>query len=481
MSNLILKTDSYKASQWKQYPKGTKKISSYIEPRKSSIDGVKEVVFFGLQAFIKEYLSRPITLQNIEEAKDFIIPHGEPFNKEGWLRLLEKHHGWLPLKIEAVPEGMPVPVGNVQLQIVNTDPEFYWLTSYVETALLRAIWYPSTIATLSRRGKQFIGTALSITSDIPVQDQIGFKLHDFGARGVSSSESAMLGGMGHLVNFMGTDTMEALIGARKYYNENMAGFSIPASEHSTMTSWSRENETDAYNNMLELFSGEGKILACVSDSYDIYNAARNIWGGELLEKVKNSGGTLVIRPDSGNPIVVPIKVIEILMEKFGFTTNSKGYKVLPDCVRVIQGDGITIETLPKILSNMEQRGLSADNIAFGMGGGLLQHVNRDTFGYAMKASARQDETGEWHDVYKDPIGGSKTSKKGRLGLIHQHGVGSDGLFTVPKHIADTKGNLLRTVYRDGELLIEDSFADIRKRADITSWKPEQKEPISRYE
>lgn len=460
--NLILATDSYKASQWVQYPKDTARISSYVEAR----GGMEESVFFGLQAYLMDYLSKPVTLTDVEEAESILVPHGEPFNKQGWLNLIDRHGGYMPVEIEAVPEGQVLPTENVQLQIVNTDRDFYWITSYLETAMLRAIWYPSTVATISRKAKQFIGTALHITSDIPVADQIGFKLHDFGGRGVSSSESAMLGGMAHLVNFMGTDTVEALIGARRYYGENMAGFSIPASEHSTMTAWGKNREKDAYENMIDIYSGDGKIMAFVADSYDIYHACRAIIGEELKEKIKNNGGTIVVRPDSGDPYRVPIEIIEILMEKFGYTINSKGYKVLPPYIRVIQGDGITIESIPRILLNMEQHGLSADNIAFGMGGGLLQQVNRDTLKYAMKASARQDKMGQWHDVYKDPIGGGKTSKRGRLGLILDAGLGNFEYRTVSKEFADDRGNLLQPVFRNGEILKKWDFAGIRQRANI---------------
>jgi len=455
--NIILSTDSYKASQWKQYPPNTDAISSYVEAR----GGMKESVFFGLQPFLMDYLAKPITKEMIDEAESYIVPHGEPFNRAGWEYILNRHGGYLPLRIEAVPEGMVMPTSNVQVQVTNTDSECYWLTSYIETALLRAVWYGSTVATVSREGKKFIAEALKQTSDIPVEDQIGFKLHDFGARGTSSGESAMLGGMAHLVNFMGTDTVEGLIGARKYYGENVAGFSIPASEHSTMTSWGRENESDAYRNMLEVFGGDGKLVACVSDSYDIFNATRNIWGDELANLVRNSGGTLVVRPDSGDPHVVPIQVIKILGEKFGYDINSKGYKVLPDYVRVIQGDGITIESLPRILQNLIDAGWSADNIAFGMGGGLLQQVNRDTLKYAMKASARRSNL-EWHDVYKDPIAGGKTSKKGRLGLIEDE----TGIRTVPEEFAKKRGNLLQTVYHAGQISKKYAFSEVRENAKL---------------
>jgi nicotinamide phosphoribosyltransferase len=185
----------------------------------------------------------------------------------------------------------------------------------------------------------------------------------------------------------------------------------------------------------------------------------------LKDKVIASGGTLVVRPDSGDPEVVPVEVIEILMEKFGFTVNSKGFKVLPPYIRLIQGDGINEASLPRIIDNMIAKGFSIDNIAFGMGGGLLQAWNRDTLKYAMKASARRDTAGVWHDVFKDPISDhGKLSKKGRLGLIEAGGIGPTKIMTVPKHVADKAGNLLRKIYLNGELLVEDTFANIRARA-----------------
>jgi nicotinamide phosphoribosyltransferase len=461
----IIRTDSYKLSQWLQYPKDTVRISSYIESR----GGETESVFFGLQAFIKQYMMTPITRADIDRAELIVKAHGLPFNRDGWEIIVNEYGGMLPLEIEAVPEGTVMETHNVQVQIVNTDPRLFWLTSYIETAMLRGIWYPSTVATKSRKMKKFIAAALDKTSDIPVADQIMFKLHDFGARGASSAETAMLGGMSHLVNFMGTDTVEALIGAMEYYNTSaMPGFSIPASEHSTVTSWGGPSgEVLAFENMINTFAGPGKLYACVSDSYDIYAAARDLWGGVLKDKVIAAGGTLVVRPDSGNPETVPVEVVGILMSRFGYTVNSKGYKVLPSCIRVIQGDGINEHSLPKILENMMGAGYSIDNIAFGMGGGLLQAWNRDTLKYAMKASAREDTNGVWHDVFKDPISDrGKVSKRGRLGLVYECGIGVCGYRTLPKELADKKGNLLRTVYRNGELLVEDTFEAIRDRAKL---------------
>ena len=222
--NILLNTDSYKVSMWKQYPVGTTGVYSYIESRGGRYD---ETVFFGLQAFIKEYLLDPITQADIDIANEIWTAHGEPFNKEGWQYILDTHGGYLPVVIKAVPEGTMVPVKNVLATIENTDPNCFWLTTWLETALLRAIWYPTTVATQSKSIKETILDYLERTGD---PTTINFKLHDFGARGVSSMESAAIGGASHLVNFMGSDTISGILFAREYYNAGVAGFSIPAAE-----------------------------------------------------------------------------------------------------------------------------------------------------------------------------------------------------------------------------------------------------------
>lgn len=407
--NMILNTDSYKLSQFVQYPPNTTNVHSYIEARKPNV----EVLWFGLQAFLKQYLSEPITLKDIRTAEFIAKKHGVPFNSDGWHYILKIHKGMMPVVIRSVPEGTVVPGSNVLLTIEATDPKCFWLVSYLETALLRATWYPTTVASNSFYLKKIIKSYMDKTADYEPLELM-FKLHDFGARGVSSAESAALGGMAHLVNFYGTDTITGILAAMNWYGSDVCGFSIPASEHSTITSWGKENEVKAFDNMLNQFSGPDKIVACVSDSWDIYNAASNLWGTQLADKVKNTGGTLVVRPDSGDPLTVPVKVISILMDKFGYSTNSKGFKVLPNYIRVIQGDGIDTESLPMILRNMYLEGLSASNIAFGMGAGMLQKVDRDTYDFAMKCSAvRIGDT--WNPVWKESSG--KPSKKGRLRLV----------------------------------------------------------------
>lgn len=455
-TNLILNTDSYKASHFLQYPAETEVVSSYIESRGGEFP---QTLFFGLQAFIKEYLLKPVTTADIDEAEALFAAHGVPFFRQGWEQIVQQHGGFLPIEIQALPEGMIVPTGNALVQIRNTDPQAFWLTSYLETALLRAVWYPTTVATLSWQVKQSIRQALETTCDNPAAE-LPFKLHDFGARGVSSHESAALGGMAHLVNFMGGDTVVALLAARKYYGADMAGFSIPAAEHSTITAWGREGEADAYANMLQQFGQAGKLLAVVSDSYDIYHAVSEIWGKQLRAQVESSGATVVIRPDSGVPEEIVPEVLKRLYAEFGGRVNSKGYKVLSDCVRVIQGDGVDVDSIGVILQRIQQAGFSTENVAFSMGGGLLQKVNRDTLRFAMKASAMQIN-GAWRDVYKQPITDSgKNSKRGRLAVIRDAGV----IKTIHEDALSWESNLLRPVFRNGELLVDDSFHVIRTRS-----------------
>jgi nicotinamide phosphoribosyltransferase len=441
-----------------QYPPDSKATFSYFESRGSDRD-YKETVFFGLQYILKKYFAQPISMHEVEEARELITAHGEPFNYEGWKLLIERHGGVLPIRIRAVPEGKVVELHNALMTVETTDPDFYWLASYIETVLVR-LWYPVTVSTQSYYLRKLIYKYLNDTADDP-DAEIAFKLHDFGSRGVSSQESAMIGGASHLLSFMGTDTMVALLMLRDYYHEPMAGFSIPAGEHSTFSSWGKDHEVDAYRNMLKTFGREGSMLAVVSDTWDIYNACENIWGEQLRQEVIDSGATVIIRPDSGNPLDVVPKVLEILGKKFGTTPNSKGYKVLNN-VRVIQGDGVNPNIIQGILHNMKRLGWSATNIAFGMGGALLQKVDRDTLKFAYKCSAIQIGN-EWKDVYKDPITDSgKRSKKGRLDTVSVLGYPAATIKLADWEISH-RDTIMRTVYENGKLLVDEDFKTIRQR------------------
>jgi nicotinamide phosphoribosyltransferase len=314
---------------------------------------------------------------------------------------------------------------------------------------------PTTIATNSHMARTIINQFLEDTGDPTLVD---FKLHDFGYRGVTSDEQAGIGGMAHLTSFMGTDTVKGIITAQEYYHAHMCGFSIPASEHSTMTSWGKDHELDAFRNMLE--QHPTGLLACVSDSFDIYHACEQYWGTDLKDQILNRDGTLVVRPDSGDPVEVTLKVFEILWKQFGGTTNEKGYRVLDPHIRMIQGDGIDLNMLTDILANFMAKKISADNIAFGSGGGLLQQFNRDTGQFAFKC-CHVIVGGEGRDIFKSPIAGSKPSKKGYLTLTTNDDGAHETVNDKVLHYSDE--NLLELVYEDGELLIDQTFDEIKTR------------------
>lgn len=469
--NILLLTDSYKPSHWKQIPKGTTILRSYLESRGGKFDNT---LFFGLQYLIKEYLQgKVITLDKIYKAKQFWDAHLGPgiFNIDGWMHILEKHGGKLPVIIKAVPEGSVVPTGNVLLTIENTDPEVPWLTNYLETLILQ-IWYPITVGTLSREVKKVLVKYLKKTTSYNSEEIAGivsFMLHDFGFRGVSSVESAGIGAAAHIINFRGTDTVNGILMAQEYYNTlDMLAFSIPASEHSTITSWTEPLEVKAFENMLDQFPTG--IVACVSDSFDIIRACRDYWGTTLKDKIVNRDGRLVIRPDSGDPVQTLKQVFRVLWEKFGGTINEKGFKVIDPHVRVIQGDGVNYESIIEILEMMIEERFSVENITFGMGGALLQKVDRDTQKFAIKCSSIV-VNGEEIEVQKNPIEinefgervqSFKKSKAGKLKLIYNN---SDEYETV-QHCQDFTGDLLVPIFENGKILKEWTFQEVRERAEV---------------
>lgn len=460
LNSIPAKADSYKiGGHWKQTPEDMINAYTYYSSRGTRLNWENpRIMFFGIQMFLRENFRKPITHEQIDAMKPLALKHMGEFNEEGWRYIVDQYDGVLPLRIRAPKEGTVMPLQNVMMTIEATDPKCYWLPPYIETMGVRALWYASTVATNSFRAKELILKSLHKTADDP-EAEAPFKLHDFGARGVSSYESANIGGTAHMVNFAGTDTFSATVYAMKHYFCDMLAFSIPASEHFTMTSWGRLHEYDAFKNMLDEFGGPGKMVACVSDSYNIYDACTEGWGGRLKDQVMNMGGTLVVRPDSGDPLSVPLEVIELLMESFGHTVNSKGYRVLPDYIRVIQGDGITVDNIAEILRRMEEAGLSASNIAFGMGGGLLQQCDRDTYQFAQKCSAAQRSNGDWYDVSKDPVGDKgKKSLKGRVTLVKNVKTGEFRTIRVTDAITSDEINMMRTVYNNG--IMEDAFQSL---------------------
>lgn len=454
--NLILNVDSYKTAHFGFMEPGTTKIFSYIEARTGG--EYKEAQFFGLQYFLIKYFSKPITQDMIDSAESFLKAHGEPFNREGWEYILNIHNGYLPIRIKAVPEGMVIPEGNVLVTVENTDPNCAWITSYFETPLLRAAWYGTTVATRSLQFKNLISRFLNETGDI---NGLGFKMNDFGSRGASSKESSEIAGAAHLINSMGTDNIVGILATQDYYDATgMTGFSVPASEHSVTTAYGEERERDFISHAIDVFGKPGGIISLVADSYDMDNFVR-ILGEDLKQKIIDSGATIVVRPDSGVPEIVVRQVIENLDNYFGHSINDKGFKVLHPSVRVIQGDGINLESVERILSVLKAAGWSADNVVFGCGGYLLQQLNRDTLRFAMKASY-VEVNGKSRDVFKNPrTDPSKASKRGRLTLVCHNG----NIKTIrEEELSHDMTELLVTVFENGRIIKKYSFDEVRNNA-----------------
>lgn len=459
-NNICLLTDSYKVTHHYFYPKGTEKIYSYLESRVGA--EFNKTIFYGLQYIIKKYLEgQVVTEQKIEEADRIISTHiGEGiFNRDGWQYILDKHDGRLPIEIKAVEEGTPVDVSNVLMTVENTDDRSFWLPNYLESLLLQ-VWYPSTVATLSAEVRKLSNFYLEVTGSS--KDNLDFMLHDFGYRGSTSTESSMLSGSAHLLSFSGTDTIPALSIPENYYNDpEIYGFSVQATEHSVMTSLGPEGEIKQILNVID--KAKNGVLSMVIDSYNYRNfleeAGRS--GSELNEAILNfldgPDNKVVFRPDSGEPVSTTIDCLNLLSDGFGSHLTDEGYKVFDLNIGLLWGDGLNYQKIRDILFAMKSNGWAAENIIFGMGGGLHTAVNRDTQRNAFKCSA-QLRDGKWNDIFKNPLDSSKKSKTGRFKLIKDN----NSFRTVP---IDSEGeDCLRTVFKNGELLIDDKFGEIKKRA-----------------
>ena len=459
-NNICLLTDSYKVTHHYFYPKGTEKIYSYLESRVGA--EFNKTIFYGLQYILKKYLEGQIvTQEKIDEADNLIANHIGPdiFNRDGWQYILDEHDGHLPIEIKAVAEGTPVDVGNALMTVENTDDKSYWLPNYLEPLLLQ-VWYPSTVATLSAEVRKLCNFYLEVTGS--VKDNLDFMFHDFGYRGATSTESSMLSGSAHLLSFSGTDTIAALTIPENYYNDsNLYGFSVQATEHSVMTSLGPEGEISQIINVID--NAKDGVLSLVIDSYNYRNFLEESGksGTELNEAILNfldgEDNKVVFRPDSGDPVSTTIDCLNLLSEGFGSHLTDKGYKVFDLNIGLLWGDGLNYQKIRDILFAMKSAGWAAQNIIFGMGGGLHTAVNRDTQRNAFKCSA-QLRDGVWHDIFKNPLDSSKKSKTGRFKLIREN----NSFRTVP---IDSEGeDYLQTVFKDGELLIDDTFADIKQRA-----------------
>ena len=465
-NNICLLTDSYKVTHHYFYPEGTEKIYSYLESRTGS--EFNKTIFYGLQYILKKYLEGSVVSEEkVLEAEKIVDKHigSGIFNTEDWMYIADNLNGKLPVKIKAVPEGTPVDVGNVLMTVENTDKHCYWLPNYLESLLLQ-VWYPSTVATLSAEVKKLCNFYLEVTGSS--KDNINFMLHDFGYRGATSTESSILAGSAHLLNFSGTDTIPALSVPINYYNDNdIEGFSVQATEHSVMTARGESEEIDQAIHVVQ--NAKDGILSIVIDSYNYRNFLQNACydGYELNNEIKkyiNRGNRVVFRPDSGEPVTTTIDCLEMIGEGFGTRLTSEGYKLFDENVGLLWGDGLNYHKIRDILFGMKTNGWAAENIIFGMGGGLHTAVNRDTQRNAFKCSA-QYRNNKWLDIYKKPLDYSKKSKKGRFKLIKN----GTSFKTVP--ISDEGEDELQTVFENGKLLVEHDFKTIKSRTDSYTMYP----------
>ncbi|GBF95014.1 nicotinate phosphoribosyltransferase [Raphidocelis subcapitata] len=459
-------TDSYKASHFLQYPDPTKMVA-YGEFR-CGFDRDEEdtrLVWYGIRYIIDHYVARRWTMEDVERADAFYSTHNAggspyPFPRDLFAKIVTQHGGHFPVKIQALREGTPVHA-HVPVYQITAEGEFAPLCTYLETLLTMA-WYPTTVATLSRRARDAIAAAFEDSVEGGAASPLlASRLHDFGFRGCTSVEQSVIGGCAHLLNFEGTDTMSAayyaqargapLFGLSPFHlnGGRPVASSIPATEHSVMTAW--PNEAAAISNMVEKF-GTG-VFACVMDSYD-YAAA--------LAEVA-AGGYMVLRPDSGDPVEVVLMALRAADSVFGSTVNSKGFKELKG-VGVIQGDGINLATIKDILSAVLAEGYSAANVAFGMGGGLLQKVNRDTMSFATKLCHMALRGGGARDVMKHPkTDSSKISLPGVLAVKRVGDVPT--VFPADSGEVAPGEDLLEVVYDCGPVPGRswDDFASVRAR------------------
>ena len=477
--NPLLLTDGYKLGHREQYPQGTTLVYSNWTPRKSRIAGVDNVVFFGLQYFIKEYLIKQFNEHFFNLPKQDVVSEYKRY-VDHYLGIdydishIEELHdlGYLPIEIKALPEGTEVPIRVPMFTLVNTKPEFFWLTNYLETLLSNIIWQPCTSATIANQYQKILMSFAQQTD----RDNTGFitwQGHDFSMRGMSGTESSILSGMGHALSFSGSDTLPVAKAFEMYYKADVTKElvigSVNATEHSVMCAGSKDDEIGTFRRLLKTYPSG--ILSVVSDTWDLWKVLTE-YLPKLREEILERDGKLVIRPDSGDPVdiicgcdhnnpIVAKGVIELLWDEFGGTINDQGFKVLHPKIGAIYGDSITIERATQICERLKEKGFASTNVVLGIGSFTYQYNTRDTFGFAMKATY-VEVNGEGREIFKDPITDDGT-KKSAKGLISIYKDGETLMFKDQVSKEEEKQGLFRTVFKDGKLLIEEELSTIRQR------------------
>jgi len=478
--NPLLLTDGYKADHRRQYPDGTTLVYSNWTPRKSRIEGVEEVVFFGLQYFIKKYIIEDFERDFFSRPKSEVIARyarrinnylGE--NQVGTSHIAALHDlGYIPMVFKALPEGASVPIRVPMFTMYNTLPDFFWLTNYFETLLSAVVWLPCNSATIARQYRRILDGFAAETSSAP--DFVNWQAHDFSMRGMAGIEAAVTSSAGHLLSFTGTDTIPAIDFLETYYNADsdteLVGGSVAATEHSVMCMGTTEGEFDTFKRLICDIYPKG-IVSIVSDTWDLWKVLTD-YLPQLKEEITSREGKVVIRPDSGDPADILCGkpdgtteeerkgVVELLWDTFGGSTNSKGYKELIPQIGAIYGDSITLARGTDICERLKQKGFASTNVVLGIGSFTYQYNTRDTFGFAMKATYGEVK-GRGREIFKDPVtdDGTKKSAKGLMKIIKENGT-----YRLIDRVSweEEQTGELKEVFRDGKLLIDQSLAAIRK-------------------
>lgn len=478
--------DFYKVNHKDQYPVGTEKIYSTWTPRMSRIEGVDKVVAYGFQGFIKEWLIEYFNKEFFGYDVDYICYEYERYMKftlgiksPDSSHIRDLHNlGYLPIKIMAVPEGIRIPVRVPMLTIESTHSNFSWITNYLESFMSAQLWTMATSATIAdeynRILTEWANKTVGNTYHLPFQG------HDFSFRGMSGVASSYLSGSAHLLSFAGTDSIPAIMYHEAYYNANieteLVGTSIPATEHSVQCLY---NDEEKYFNAMHQEVYPDGFISIVSDGYDYWKMLSEVITN-AKDKIMARDGKVVIRPDSGDPIkiicgdiesneeIVRKGTIEYLWDVFGGEINELGYKVLDSHIGAIYGDSITIDRADEICRQLEVKGFASSNIVFGIGSYTYQYNTRDTFGFALKATYGV-VNGEERLIFKNPKtdDGTKKSQKGMVVTYANHMgeiVCEDELTESQR---DSKEyNLMRVIFEDGNLLVDDSLENIRKRLSV---------------
>lgn len=461
--SLILRTDSYKFSHPFAYKPGIRAMVSYGCAR---IDDSEIIVPFGIQILLKKYLREAITMDDINIAEQFSIKHfgRKLFSRESWEKVVKVYSGKIPLVIRSVPEGTILRGGLPIYTVSCFDADLAWMSAGFETIIQRGVWYPTTIATNDYNVKKDITGFYETTATD--KSMIPFSYHDFGGRGVSCSEQAEIGGAAHTVNFMGSDTIEGIIAANFYYKNDMAAFSVYATEHSVECSFgpNKENAIEYIRTQLQQVKKLGlPIVSIVLDGYDVYREAA-ICCNELKQDIIDCGAKVVFRPDSGDMLVVVPKLLRMQDAAFGHTYTASGHKKINN-VGIIQGDGVDRLSINTLLSKVTiGMGYSADCVIFGSGGALLQKVNRDTLKFAQKACAILTDNG-WEGIAKNPVTDQgKKSKEGVLTTVRNKVTGELSSVRLDTgELDESVEDIMELVYFKGDLYNEVTLDEVRAR------------------